>query len=114
MKPSKSVGLIKRFYLARINHCLRPSDETQFFLDSIMKEIAESNKPSKFSPGPGNVLVEHQSEFEKLSALVEKNFGVRVKDLTLFEFLSRLESIKEEYRKQSQQAAPPVEKGKGK
>lgn len=92
---------MKEFYLARMDNVLSPSEETRARLASIIKKIANKSKPKKYSPGAGNILVEHSAEFEKQCALIEKYYSIRAKDLSMMEFLSRLNSIKEEIKMQS-------------
>jgi hypothetical protein len=71
-------------------------------MNSVMKKIANRSKPKKYSPGPGNALIEHLAEYEKQCALIEKYYSVRAETLTLYQFISRLNSIKEEIKSQSQ------------
>jgi len=92
---------MKEFYLARMENVLNPSEESRSRLNSIIKKIANKNKPKKYSPGLGNVLIDHLNEFEKQCALIEKYYSVRAKELSMMEFLSRLNSIKEEIKMQS-------------
>lgn len=68
------------------------------FLDGLMKEVAKLNKAQKFTPGPGNCLVEHTLSFEKMCAMIEKHFGRDVDTMTLMQFMSRLQSIKEDLK----------------
>lgn len=92
---------MKDFYLARIQCTLNPGEESQARMNSVMKKIANRNKPKKYSPGSGNVLIEHLAEYEKQCALIEKYYSVRADTLTLYQFISRLNSIKEEIKLQS-------------
>jgi hypothetical protein len=67
-----------------------------------MEDVAKLNKAQKFTPGPGNCLVEHVASFEKMCAMIEKHFGRNVEEMTLMQFMSRLESIKDELKPKSQ------------
>ena len=71
-------------------------------LNTIITEITRKNKPKKFSSGEGNVRTEHLVSFQNMCALIEENFGLRHRDMTLFEFISRIENISEKHRKQAE------------
>lgn len=96
--------------MARINHFLDPTDENRQSLEAVIRDMNKKNKPEKFSPGPGNVLVAHRGEFERNSAMIEKNFGgVRASSLTLREYISRLIQIKEDIKAQTKHAGLQME-----
>lgn len=88
--------------MARLDHSLRDNEDTEFVLRSVIKEIAKSNKPNKYSVGEGNVLVKHKLEFEKSCALIEANYNISVKSLSLYEFAARLESIKDKFKREAE------------
>ena len=92
---------MRRFYIARIQHALHENEETAMVLNSISKEIAKSSRPKKYSPGPGNCLVEHEKSFQKMCAMMEKTYRVSPKDMTLFEFMSKIELLKEDAKSKS-------------
>jgi len=66
-----------------------------------MEKLAKQNTPKKFTEGSGNVLVDHQASFERQCAMIEKHFHIKANDLTLYQFISRLEAIKEDLKSQS-------------
>lgn len=54
------------------------------------------SKPEDFSRNPKkDSRIKLSNEFESLCALIEDNSSCRAKDLTLYEFVSRIEYIKE-------------------
>jgi hypothetical protein len=96
------MGLVKRYYLATVRHFLEPTEQTEQTLRALQKELARQNRPMKFPA----VLIEHQREFEKLCATLEEHYHQRAADMTLYQFISRLETLKEKFKQQSTTTTP--------
>lgn len=68
-------------------------------LDNTMKQIYKESKPQKFT-GPNSVLLEHKKNFESSCAVIEEHYGLNIKEMSVFEFYSRIESIKDKFKRQ--------------
>lgn len=76
---------------------LDPSEENLFQLESTLKELTKQNKPFKLQGGEIDERIIREKEFETLCAMIEENYHISVKTLSLYQFLSRLEALKEKH-----------------
>ena len=108
------LNLIKRFNDARLKLILSPGQESETIFAALCREVAQTNRPMKCSP-PGhganptgdNVLTAHLNEFEGLCALIEENYTTNARTMPLYQFLQRLESLKEKFKRNAANPEPP-------
>lgn len=86
-------------YLERIKKSIRAQINYQVtedpkYLDEITKHsiwFLDHNKPKSFNPyNKDNELIRHEQEFQSMCAALEENGVKDAKELTVFEFYSRI------------------------
>ena len=68
----------------------------------ICDYFMENSKPKIFNPhDPHNVTLEHEKSFENVCISLNEN-GIDTKNVTIFEFYSRVEYFEKKYEKMKQ------------
>lgn len=94
--------LLRRYITHKINYFLDPNEENEIQFSAVIKDIEKEMRPAKFTGDHKDVRVIHKKDFTVHCALIEEsyNIGIPAKSLTLYDFLSYLENIKEKKQKE--------------
>lgn len=78
---------------------VNPTDEKLKEMDTVIKFFINRQKPYKFNPyDTDNILMIHEKQFEDLCCSMEENGVANPKELTEFEFYSRLKYYEKKYK----------------
>ena len=85
---------------------IEETDENVKKLDAIEVYFLNEQKPMRFNPyEKDNVLMSGENSFEDVCATMQENGITDPKNLTEYEFYSRLKYLQEKYKKQSHGAS---------
>lgn len=105
--PDRDTGMSDKDYtfkallLARLNLIEDPSDENEKEVQLLQKRLQELHKPLSFWPSnKKNDWVRFKKHFEKMYAVLEEAGIGLAKNLTVFEFHTRLEYLKDRTKKE--------------
>lgn len=107
---------MRRYITHKINYFLDPNEQNTLLFDSVIKDIEREMRPAKFTGDHNDIRIQHKKDFTVHCALIEEayNIGIPAKSLTLYDFLSYLENIKDKRQKESNKVKQQLPNGPGK
>ncbi len=88
--------LYRQILIAKCDLVLEDSEENRQKLYSLLEQYRQSTKPLSFWPhNPKNDWVRFKRHFERMYAILEEAGVKNGKELTVYEFYSRLEYLKD-------------------
>lgn len=90
---------LKKYLLARINFELTSDPKYMAEIIKCSDYFLESNKPKNFNPYQENDIIRMEQEFESMCTALEENGITNAKDMTVYEFYSRVKYFEKKSKK---------------